>query len=126
MEAGPKSHGTFESTIAYGRQLVGYAIEGASTGLRGETVNSELSRAVRTSVRLGVVAACASLTVSLFRRRHASAALLHGLAGGAIVFSAGVFWSSRNLTTAAAHGMMTRINAARDAHWLEQNPIDYA
>jgi hypothetical protein len=112
--------------MAYGRQLVGSAIEGASSALRGEPVNSALSRAVRTSLPLGVLAACASLTLSALRRRPPAAALLNGLAGGAIGFTVGVLWSSRNLTTTAAHGMMSSINAARDAHWLEQNPIDYA
>ena len=125
-----KAHGGFSSTIAYGRQLVGSGIEGASTALRDamrdDSANAVLERAVRLSWRLGVAAAGVAFAVSALRKRSPGAALLHGLAGGAIAFGAGMVWSSQGLTAAAARGAVARVNAARDAHWLEHNPIDYA
>jgi len=48
------------------------------------------------------------------------------LLGAAIGFSTGMAWGTRRLTGDMARGAKKNIDTARDAHWLEKNPIDYA
>ncbi|HET7891723.1 MAG TPA: hypothetical protein VFL34_09365 [Candidatus Sulfotelmatobacter sp.] len=52
--------------------------------------------------------------------------LAFGLIGGAIGFGAGVLWENRQFTASVASGAWKKINQARDEHWFEKNPIDYA
>jgi hypothetical protein len=130
MSAASKAQESLSSTISYSRQLVGSGIEGASTAvhraLRDESARDMLRRAVRSSCRAGVATACLAIAVSAVRKRSAGTALVNGLAGGAIVFSAWMIWSSHDVTAAAGRGAVAGVNAARDAHWLQRHPIDYA
>ena len=121
---------SFHSTIAYGRQLVDSGIEGASTAvhavLSDEPVNAALARAVRASWKPAAVGACIALALSALGRKKPGTALVSGLAGGAVGFSAGILWASHGWTAAAARGAAANGRATRDAHWLERHPIDYA
>jgi hypothetical protein len=52
--------------------------------------------------------------------------LAFSLLGCAIGFGAGVFWENRGLAAGVADGALRNIDKARDEHWLEKHPIDYA
>jgi hypothetical protein len=60
------------------------------------------------------------------KRKTASSAAIGGAAGTVGGLVAAAAWASRNLVRAAARNALRRINATRDAHWLQLNPIDYA
>ena len=60
------------------------------------------------------------------KRRSASSVVIGGLLGSVVGWGAGVAWKSRHFAGAATTKAMRSIHAVRDAHWLEQNPIDYA
>ena len=49
-----------------------------------------------------------------------------GLVGGAFGAAAALAWASRGFAGIAARKAVLQVNAARDAHWLETHPIDYA
>jgi len=48
------------------------------------------------------------------------------LLGGALGFSLGVAWGSRDFTRSAVQGALRNLNTIRDDRWLETNPIAYA
>jgi hypothetical protein len=48
------------------------------------------------------------------------------LVGGATGFGSGFAWKSRASPTDIGRSVMRKVNAVRDARWLEKNPIDYA
>jgi hypothetical protein len=67
------------------------------------------------------------LTTRLDRnRKSASRTALGGLIGAALGLGAGLAWASRLHLAGAARTATRRVNATRDAHWLEAHPIDYA
>jgi hypothetical protein len=46
--------------------------------------------------------------------------------GAAIGFGLAVAWVNRHLEASVASGAWKNMGRARDEHWLEKNPIDYA
>ena len=60
------------------------------------------------------------------RHKSASSALVFGMVGGAIGFGLGVASGNRRLGTSVVSAAWKNIGRARDEHWLEKNPIDYA
>jgi hypothetical protein len=93
----------------------------AGDGVRTRT------RAATLIVPVVVGAGIGMITASLRKR----ARLGRGLAAASIVGSvvglgAGAAWTARGEAAAAARSAIRGINAARDAHWLERNPIAYA
>jgi hypothetical protein len=58
--------------------------------------------------------------------KRASGMAIGGLVGTMCGVGAALAWASRDFTGPAARKAFRRINTARDAHWLELNPIDYA
>jgi hypothetical protein len=49
-----------------------------------------------------------------------------GLLGTALGLGGSIAWASRNYTEGVARSVIHKVNDARDAHWLEKNPIAYA
>ena len=125
-------HPSLTSNIAYGKKLVGSGIEGASSAgrqfLEEEPLGTVLSRAARESWVPAVLGACAGVAISIWKgkRKLSNGAILGGLVGGALGFSGGIVWGSRNVTGAVMRGAVRNVNATRDERWLERNPIDYA
>ncbi|MFZ1134693.1 MAG: hypothetical protein WAN69_07095 [Candidatus Korobacteraceae bacterium] len=120
------------STVRYGKKLVNAGITGIRTGqnsARGEQKLSTLAaRAARNSLALAAVGACVGLLRSYLghRRNRVSNALALGTLGSALGFVAGFGWKTRNVTSSVAHSTARELRKARDEHWLESNPIDYA
>jgi hypothetical protein len=54
------------------------------------------------------------------------ATALGGVVGGALGAGIGAAWGSRDFMRKVARGAIKDVNAVRDAHWLEKNPITYA
>ena len=113
--------------LAYFRSLVEAGFNGVSQARR------EAHRPVFTpplaSVAWKSVAAggCAgALGTRLAGNRSSSRIVLGGLLGTVVGLGAAAAWTSRHFTASAAKSALQLVNATRDAHWLEANPIDYA
>lgn len=121
-----------ESNIDYGRNLISSGLEGARSAqnktLAGAPITSVLIDSVRDSWLPAVLGAyVGALGASLGQRRKPryDAVLGASLLGAAIGFSTGIAWGARHLAGDLARGAKKNIDTARDAHWLEKNPIAY-
>ena len=120
------------SGVRYGRKLVNAGITGVRTGqdsARGDRPLSEIaSEAAQGSLMMAAVGACAGLLSScvLHRGKRLSYAVILGSVGTAMGFLAGFSWKTRDVTSSVARSAAREIGKARDEHWLELNPIDYA
>jgi hypothetical protein len=115
------------SNLAYLKQLVGAALDGI------DSARHELNCGVYTSPFQAVVwtpaigATIGMLSTRLIgNRKSASSVAIGGLVGSVLGFAAGLVWTSRRLIGPSACTAIRRVNATRDAHWLETHPIDYA
>jgi hypothetical protein len=120
-----------KSSVEYGRQLLDSGVEGAISGeeafLHGEPAGPFLRVSARKALCPAAVGASVALLGSLIRRRRsASGSAAAILFGGLIGFATGLLWESRHLTSSMATSAMKNISRARDEHWLERHPIDYA
>jgi hypothetical protein len=77
---------------------------------------------------LAAIGACAGLLRSHFseKRDRPAKALALGALGSAIGFCVGFGWKTRKITSSVAYSTARELRRARDEHWLELNPIDYA
>jgi hypothetical protein len=126
---------TFEwlgSNIDYGRNLVNSGVEGArsarQTSLGEAPISSVLMAALRQSwAPVAVGAYVGALGASLGQRRKPNygAVVGAGLLGAVIGMVTGMAWDTRHLTGDIARGARKKIDATRDAHWLEKNPVPY-
>ena len=127
-----KIHPAITTNVAFGKRLVDSSIEGASSGsrraLEEEPLTDVIRRAMREAGMPAAIGACVGAAASLWKGdgRAPRNAVLGGLVGAALGFSAGILWGSRNLTGAMVKGAVASVNATRDQHWLERHPIDYA
>jgi hypothetical protein len=122
-----------ESNLDYGRRLISSVLEGARSAqqdtLDGAPIRSVVIDSVRNAWMPAAIGAyVGALGASLGQRRKPNYGALLGasLLGAAIGLSTGMAWGTRNLTGGMAKGAMKNMGAARDARWLEKNPIDYA
>jgi hypothetical protein len=121
-----------KSSADYSRKLVDSAVEGALAGedkfLKEEPLVPFLNEAARRALAPAVVGACLGALHGYLEngRRSTSRAFADGLLGGAIGFGAGMIWENRELTASVVSGAWEHIGKARDEHWFEKNPIDYA
>ena len=120
-----------KSNSDYSRKLVHSAVEGAHTGegefLRGEPLVPFLNESARHALAPAVIGAfLGALSTYSGNQRRPSKTLALGLLGCAIGFGAAFAWESRRLGVSVARAAWKKIGDARDAHWLEENPIDYA
>ncbi len=120
------------SSADYGRTLLRYGREGATRAgesyLHGESFASFFNHSARHAVLPAVLGGAIGFLSSYPSRGRSSArrAALLGLMGAMAGFSAAVAWQSRRLAADAASGALKSMSRARDQHWLERHPIDYA
>jgi hypothetical protein len=117
-----------ESDITYVRNLAEAGVSGVTSVCNrpGDRAFAPvLSNPVLVSTAIG--ATIGALSVLLARRRKSGySPALGSLVGSAIGFGGGVAWASRDFTGAVARSVIRKVNAVRDARWLEKNPINYA
>ena len=127
-----QSDRSLHNYLQYGRSLANSGAQGLRTGgesyLHGRPLGRVLSEKARASLGLAAVGACAGLVQCLIssRRRRLPESLALGVVGSAIGFFAGFTWKTRDLTSSMLEGAAHGIGVARDQHWLERHPIDYA
>jgi hypothetical protein len=120
------------STVHYAQKLANSGLQGARVGrdlfLHGKLLRPYINESVRTALAPAALGACIGVIGSHPSSRHHSAAkaLAYGVAGGALGFGVAVFWESRRLVASVASGAAKSMGRARDEHWLERHPIDYA
>jgi len=121
---------TLKSEVVYARDIVKAGFDAASSAGKippGGNAPSlaRVSQGALAPAALG--AAVAVLGVYLGRKgRLGNAAVLGGLVGCVLGFTGGVAWGTRARTGAAARNALHNVQAVRDAHWLEKNPVAYA
>jgi hypothetical protein len=127
-----QSDHSVESYLRYGRSLANSGKQGLCNGreayLDGRPLGAVLSEKARASLGLAAVGACAGLVQCLVssRRRRVPESLVLGVVGSMIGFFAGFTWKTRDLAGSMIEGAARGIGTARDQHWLERHPIDYA
>jgi hypothetical protein len=126
------NHSHAATRVKYGRKLVHAGITGIRNGqdsARGEQSLTRIAAdAARDSLTLALIGACVGLLGLQFgeKRDRPAKALLLGALGSAVGFCVGFGWKTRNVTSSVAHSTARELRRARDEHWLELNPIDYA
>jgi hypothetical protein len=116
MEAGMDIGRAVQANLGYAKQLIGSGWDGIAEAPR--KVNA---RTAWKPIALGAAAGMLASQVGPKRRSAGWAA-----AGAFVGLGAALAWASRKFLRDAARAAAARVNATRDAHWLELNPIDYA
>ena len=116
---------SLKSEVIYARDIVKAGLDAAAPG---EETSATLARASQSALAPAAVGvAIGVLGVYLGRKdRNAIAALVGGLVGGALGFTGGVAWGTRERTRTCCVNAAQNVQAVRDAHWLEKNPVAYA
>ena len=117
-----------ESDYVYLKQLVRAGLDGIDSA-RNELGGGDLTSRLETvGWRPTVVGATVGMlgTHLIGNRKSASRLAMGGLVGSILGFGAALAWASRGFIGPAARTAVRRMSAARDAHWLETHPIDYA
>lgn len=123
---------TTTSTVRYGRKLVNAGIAGIRNGqdaARGDhSLSTVAAEAAQGSLRFALLGAGVGLLSSCLmgRRRRWLEAIALGSLGSALGFVAGFGWKTRTVTSNVMNSTAKELRRARDEHWLELNPIDYA
>ncbi len=121
-----------KSSVDYGQKLVHSALEGAHDAegefLQEESRTPSLCESARHALAPAAIGVfVGALGGSLSKERRSSGRrLAFGLLGGAIGIGAGIIWENRRFAASVASGAWKKVNQARDEHWFEKNPIDYA
>lgn len=120
-----------KSNSDYSRKLVHSAVEGAHSAegefLHGEPLAPFLNESARHALGPAVIGAfLGALSAYSGNQRRPAKAIALGLFGCMLGFGAAFAWQSRSLGVDIARAAWKGIGEARDAHWLEENPIDYA
>jgi hypothetical protein len=120
-----------KSNSDYTRDLVHSAVEGAHGGqgefLHGEPLATVLNESICNAVAPAMVGTLVgALSAYAGNQRRPNKTIILGLLGCAIGFGVAFTWESRRLGASVARAAWKGIGDARDAHWLQQNPIDYA
>jgi len=127
-----QSDGAVETYIRFGRSLANSGAAGMRSGrdgyLNGRPLGRVLTQKARASLGLAAIGACAGVLQCLVssRGRRIPKSIALGAVGSAIGFFAGFTWTTRDLTSSMVQGAARNMGLARDAHWLERHPIDYA
>jgi len=102
------------------------AISVGKLRLKDEPARSLLSQSFRESWKPAAIGASIGVLASVWQRdRKLPKTLWGGLVGSALGLAGGLVWNSRRVTGGAVRGAIKSVNAARDQHWLELNPINY-
>ena len=91
----------------------------------GVVFSPPLRRSAWVPMAAGATAGLIAAGRSAPNRKRTSTAMVGaaGMGVGLIFLAA---WASRSFTRLAARNALQRINASRDARWLQLHPIDYA
>jgi hypothetical protein len=119
---------SLEFDLAYLKRLVGAGLDGIAAArheFEGGAIPSARKPAVWTPAAIGTTIGMLSTRLD-GNRKSASRTALGGVVGAALGLGAGLAWASRSHIASAARTATRRVNATRDAHWLETHPIDYA
>lgn len=114
--------------FTYLKQLAGAGWQGVA-GTRHEMRGGAFSPRLETFLwqPAAVGAALGMLSAGLTgNAKSKSRVAVGGLVGSVVGFGAALAWASRKFSGCAARRTVRLVNATRDAHWLQQNPIDYA
>jgi hypothetical protein len=119
-----------KSDLAYVRNMVEAGFEGATSvrkdGARlAASPRPNRARTEWVSAAIGVAVGMGSACLARERKSPYSV-LLSGMVGGSLGYGGALAWGSRDRTVAMAGSAMQKVNAVRDARWLEKNPIAYA
>jgi len=122
--------------LEYGRKILDSGVEGARYGrdmfLNGRPLTPFLNESARKALRPAAIGACVGACLGALSNgrgnQHWSIGkiLMFGMLGGAIGFSAGLGWESRQLAENAASEALRNIHRVRDEHWVEKHPVAYA
>ncbi len=121
-----------KSTSDYTRELLVRGREGAALGresfLHGTPLSTFLNQSARVALLPAAVGACLGFLGAYPRSRYhvVRRAMACGFLGCAVGFSAGLVWKTRRLAASVASGAWKNMGEARDEHWLQRHPIDYA
>lgn len=118
-------------TLNYGRKLINAGINGFRNGhedLGPGSISKAVVAAVPESLALAALGATLGVLPALLirRRPRASTMVALGALCSAAGFCLGFSWKTRKVTSSLAHSTLKEVRKAKDEHWLELNPIDYA
>ena len=112
--------------LAYPRALVQAGLAGLRSGeFEADRCGPEFAVASRSALKAAVVAAGIGLLASNVRQ-NPRRAVRNALTFAGITFCADFCWNSRDVSRRALTAVRKEMSHARDQHWLELNPIDYA
>ena len=119
---------SLKSEVIYARDVVKAGLDAAaSVGKSGHGPAINLARASQSALAPAALgAAIGILSIYFGQKRFGSAAVIGGLVGGALGFTGGVAWGTRQHTKLCCLNAVHGVQSVRDAHWLEKNPIAYA
>jgi hypothetical protein len=122
---------SFKAEFIYARDIVKAGLDATAAVTQtnpGAAPPVSLARASQSALGVAVLGAgIGVLGVYLGRKgRMGNAAFLGCLVGGALGFSSGVAWGTREHTKRYCQTAAHNVQGVRDAHWLEKNPIAYA
>ena len=122
---------SLKSEVIYARDIVKAGLDAAATAGKsapGDEPGANLGRVSQSALMPAALgAAIGILSVYLGRKaRSGNVALVGGLLGGALGFTGGVAWGTRQHTKLCCQTAVHNVQAVRDAHWLEKNPVAYA
>ncbi len=121
-----------KSTVGYGRKLMQSTVKGVRTGEDQFREEGQLAPYLERNARRSLNSAAIGVVLGACfgyhgNDRHSVAKmLLGGLLGGLVGFSAGMIWNTRQLTASVESSVRKNVQLARDEHWLQRHPIDYA
>jgi hypothetical protein len=119
---------SLEFDLTYLKQLIGAGLDGIESARReidGGVIASPSRPEVWKPAAIGTTLGMLTTRLAA-KHKSASRTAWGGLLGGVLGLSAGLAWASRGFISQAARTATRRVNATRDAHWLETHPIDYA
>jgi hypothetical protein len=120
------------SSINFGKTLVERGVSGAREGaqeyLKDHSLRSIMFQVARESVMLAAIGATASvLPVYLAsQRKRPKNSLAYAISGLGLILLSGFAWGTRDIAGVMTCSARKQLHAARDEHWLQQNPVDYA
>src|SRR5262249_10899427 len=121
-----------KDNVQYGKKLVSSGLVGARSAreqfFHDKPTRRVLDESIQRALKPAVIGACIGIVGSYpgNRNRSAGRVLVFAGLGAAIGFAAGLGWQNRDLTACVASAALKNMGKARDEHWLEKHPIDYA
>jgi len=117
---------SFKSEVIYARDIVKAGLD--ATASLGAEPAPDLARVSQSALGFAILgASIGALGVYLGRKgRLGNTAILGSVVGGALGFTSGVAWATRDQTKRYYQAATHNVQGVRDAHWLEKNPVAYA